>query len=32
MLVHSFDAADSSLDAYQAFAAALGLTNAVPMR
>ena len=30
MLVHSFDPGDSSLDAYQAFAAALGLTNAVP--
>jgi hypothetical protein len=30
MLVHSFDAADSSVDAYQAFAAALGLTNALP--
>ncbi len=30
MLVHSFDAADSSLDAYQVFAAALGLTNAAP--
>jgi HD domain len=30
MLVHSFDPDDSSLDAYQAFAAALGLTNAVP--
>lgn len=30
MLVHSFDPGDSSLDAYQAFATALGLTNAVP--
>jgi hypothetical protein len=30
MLVHSFDANDSSLDAYQAFAAALGLGNPVP--
>lgn len=30
MLVHSFDAADSSLDAYQDFADALGLQNAVP--
>ena len=30
MLVHSFDAENSSLDAYQAFAAALGLTNAAP--
>ena len=30
MLVHSFDPGDSSLEAYQAFAAALGLTNAVP--
>ena len=30
MLVHSFDPGDSSLGAYQAFAAALGLTNAVP--
>lgn len=30
MLVHSFDAADSSLDAYQDFAEALGLQNAVP--
>ena len=30
MLVHSFDAADSSLDDYQAFADALGLTNALP--
>jgi len=29
MLVHSFDAEDTSLDAYQAFAAALGLGNAV---
>src|SRR5439155_16884029 len=28
MLVHSFDADDTSLDAYQAFAAGLGLTNA----
>ncbi len=28
MLVHSFDAENSSFDAYQAFAAALGLTNA----
>jgi len=28
MLVHSFDATDSSLDDYQAFAGALGLTNA----
>ena len=28
MLVHSFDPDDSSLDAYQAFATALGLTNA----
>lgn len=28
MLVHSFDPGDSSLDAYQAFAAALGLTKA----
>ena len=28
MLVHSFDPDDSSLDAYQAFAAALGVTNA----
>ena len=27
MLVHSFDPADSSLDTYQAFAAALGLPN-----
>lgn len=27
MLVHSFDPADSSLDAYQAFAAALGVEN-----
>jgi HD domain len=30
MLVHSFDPNDSSLGAYQAFATALGLTNAVP--
>ena len=30
MLVHSFDPADSSLDAYQAFAGALGLTDALP--
>ena len=30
MLVHSFDPADSSLDAYAAFAAALGLTDAAP--
>ncbi len=30
MLVHSFDAADSSLDDYQEFAAALGLTDAAP--
>lgn len=28
MLVHSFDPADSSLDDYQVFAAALGVTNA----
>jgi hypothetical protein len=30
MLVHSFDPADSSLDSYREFAAALGLTNAAP--
>jgi hypothetical protein len=30
MLVHSFDPGDSSLAAYREFAAALGLTNAVP--
>jgi Domain of unknown function (DUF6946)/HD domain len=30
MLVHSFDPDDSSLDAYQAFADAVGLTDAVP--
>lgn len=30
MLVHSFDPADNSLDAYQTFATALELTNAVP--
>ena len=29
MLVHSFDPNNTSLDAYQAFAAALGLNNAV---
>jgi Domain of unknown function (DUF6946) len=28
MLVHSFDAENNSLEAYRAFAAALGLTNA----
>ena len=32
MLVHSFDPADSSLDAYQAFATALGLPDAVVNR
>jgi hypothetical protein len=30
MLVHSFDGNNSSLDAYEAFAAALGVTNAGP--
>jgi hypothetical protein len=30
MLVHSFDPADSSFDAYQAFAGALGLTKVEP--
>ncbi len=30
MLVHSFDPDNSSLDAYQAFADALGVTNALP--
>ena len=30
MLVHSFDPDHSSLDAYRAFAAVLGLTNAAP--
>lgn len=30
MLVHSFDPSDSSIDAYQEFAAALGLDNAAP--
>jgi len=32
MLVHSFDRTDSSLDAYQAFATALELANAVVNR